>query len=312
LSIARPGFLLYEATLPALKASEWEECFKRRFLPGWRKWKKESTWKEAFLKMLYRVWHRSNTTCTADEAWTKYLVLNRNGSANELETSARHFNPLALFNEMKLQNNLAHLETRIRLVVSFADVRILAFGTLNKPRSPFSVNPNARIFLHPYGIDAEGASSDDRSDRSSRISIDSRMSIGREGSRSTFNSSLVDPGYQALPTSYTRLMYPLPSPSHANYPFHTPGGGDKRWLGSGEVEEEGLQWVGGLMIIAQLLGSHIHEPSGEDWPPLQDLDLVVGQGKNQYASFSWPDLWAIAPWMEDKINKRIDGPGLGN
>jgi hypothetical protein len=43
-------------------------------------------------------------------------------------------------------------------------------------------------------------------------------------------------------------MYPLPSPSHANYPFHTAGGGDKRWLGSGEVEEEGLQWVGGLLL----------------------------------------------------------------
>jgi hypothetical protein len=65
-------------------------------------------------------------------------------------------------------------------------------------------------------------------------------------------------------------------------------------------------------MIAQILGPRIHEPSGQDWPSLQDLDLVVGQGKNQYASLSWPDLWAIAPWMEERITKRIDGPGLGN
>ena len=50
LSIARPSWLLHEATLPNLKAVEWEECFNRRFLPGWRKWKKDSSWKEAFLK----------------------------------------------------------------------------------------------------------------------------------------------------------------------------------------------------------------------------------------------------------------------
>lgn len=55
--------------------------------------------------------------------------------------------------------------------------------------------------------------------------------------------------YQAPPPIYTRLTHPLPAPSHANYPFHTPGGGDKRWLGSDEVEEEGLQWVGGLMSV---------------------------------------------------------------
>jgi hypothetical protein len=51
LSIAPSDFLLFEATLPNLKGYEWEECFRRRFLPGWRKWKKEgSQWKEAFMK----------------------------------------------------------------------------------------------------------------------------------------------------------------------------------------------------------------------------------------------------------------------
>lgn len=31
----------------------------------------------------------------------RYIVLNRNGSANELEASSRSFNPLAIFNDMK-------------------------------------------------------------------------------------------------------------------------------------------------------------------------------------------------------------------
>lgn len=50
LSLARPSFLLYEATLPNLKSCEWEECFTRRFLPSWKKWRKDGSWKEAFLK----------------------------------------------------------------------------------------------------------------------------------------------------------------------------------------------------------------------------------------------------------------------
>lgn len=51
LSLARPEFLLFHATLPNLKAYEWEECFRRRFLPGWRKWRKDGgSWKEAFMK----------------------------------------------------------------------------------------------------------------------------------------------------------------------------------------------------------------------------------------------------------------------
>lgn len=48
-SKARPEWILYQATLPNLKDAEWEECFSRRFLPGWKKWKKEGKWKPAFL-----------------------------------------------------------------------------------------------------------------------------------------------------------------------------------------------------------------------------------------------------------------------
>ena len=90
LGLARPSFLLYEATLPNLRSREWEECFTRRFLPSWQKWRKDGSWKEGFLKcvlcpynvrqttmvhirnrVLFRLWHRGATSCTTDEAWTK-------------------------------------------------------------------------------------------------------------------------------------------------------------------------------------------------------------------------------------------------
>ncbi|KAF7432886.1 hypothetical protein PC9H_004830 [Pleurotus ostreatus] len=301
LSIANPGYLLYHAVIPNMSDREWEECFKRRFLPGWRRWKNDGNWREAFLKMLHRVQHRSSVSCTSDEAWTKYIVLNRNGSANELENSSRNFNPLAMFNELKLQNNLAHLETRIRLVLEIADVRILAFGTLTRPRAQRNVNKNAHCFLHPPGIDMQGCTGNDPQ---SAPAVDDHGVYPMQELNASMNP--VSPS-----GPYTRLAHPRPNPSHANYPFYTPGGGDKRWLGSGEVEEEGLQWVGGMMIVAQLLGPHTHDVSS-DWPPLQDLDLAVGPGRSNYGSFTWSDLAVVAPWMEERITNKISGAGLGH
>lgn len=52
LAFASSGFLLFDSTLPNLKSSEWEECFRRRFLPGWSKWKKDTSWREAFMKLV--------------------------------------------------------------------------------------------------------------------------------------------------------------------------------------------------------------------------------------------------------------------
>lgn len=57
LSLARPSYILFEATLPHLKDAEWEECFNRRFLPGWRKWKKDGSWKEVYLKSVVQHAH---------------------------------------------------------------------------------------------------------------------------------------------------------------------------------------------------------------------------------------------------------------
>ena len=43
----------------------------------------------------------------------------------------------------------------LELVVELADVRVIALGVLNKPRGTSSVNENARLFLHPPGIEKD-------------------------------------------------------------------------------------------------------------------------------------------------------------
>ncbi|KZP20193.1 hypothetical protein FIBSPDRAFT_544709 [Athelia psychrophila] len=306
LSLARAEYLLFEVTLPNLKSFEWEECFRRRFLPGWSKRKKVgSQWKAVFLQILHRVWHRSHTPCTSDEAWTKYIVLNRNGSANELEGSSRNFSPWVIFETLKEQSNLSHLETRIRVVAEFADVRILAFGVLNQPKTIF-INPNAHALLHPPGIGRSISSEQ-------QCQTDPLMKM-RTSKPPVLDFRLLHYSrrncaeYHSASPAYSRLTRPLPSPSHINYPFYTPGGKDKRWIGSGELEEDGLRWVGGLMLTAQLIGPLSHE-SYTDGPPLQDMGLVTGTGRNQYAPLCWEDVRTIAPWLE--ISKIIYGPGLG-
>jgi len=203
-----------------------------------------------------------------------------NGSACELQATSRSFDPFAIFNEIKQQANLAHLETRIRVVLELTDVRVLAFGTLSQ-KSPLTHNPNAHAFLHPPGIEKDFDP------------IPTPYLVHDHGvypMKSQPNVNHADYHY-----TYTRLRYPSPNWKYANYPFYTPGGNDRRWNGSGEAEEDGLQWVGGMMhsIITQLLSPHDSSPT------------------QQYASFSWADLWTIAPWLEDRITKRIDGPGLG-
>jgi hypothetical protein len=134
LSLARPSFLLFKATLPNLKEAEWEEAFRRRFLPSWAKWKKEGHWKEAYLKSVFS--NRfldppqsipgssiaSGTAVLQAAPPTKpgqgtpppskasslrltyrirYIVLNRNGSANQLQVTSRGFDPLVIFDDMK-------------------------------------------------------------------------------------------------------------------------------------------------------------------------------------------------------------------
>ena len=49
-----------------------------------------------------------------------------------------------------------HLTFIPKLVIELADVRILALGTITKPRSNFSINSNAHLFLNPPGIVGSG------------------------------------------------------------------------------------------------------------------------------------------------------------
>lgn len=125
------------------------------------------------------------------------------------------------------------------------------------------------------------------------------------------------------------MMHPLPSTSFSNYPYFTPGGEDRRWQGYGNTEDTGKVWIGGLMyglldslayqphvdtptcrIVAQVVGPRTKRRY-PDGPVSEDLQLVVGPGRAQYASLSWADLDAVAPWMHSLITLRMDGPGLG-
>ncbi|KAF8341481.1 uncharacterized protein EI90DRAFT_2989265 [Cantharellus anzutake] len=148
---ASPHFLLFQATLPKLTESQYEEAFKRRFLPSWTKIRKDGKWKEAFMKTLFTVHHRSNSTCTTSEAWTNYMTLNKTGHANSCHAFSRTFNPVDVFHNMKVNSNLAHFPTSARLLVRLIDVRVVVLGVLHRPTSCL-VNRNARLLLHPPGV----------------------------------------------------------------------------------------------------------------------------------------------------------------
>ena len=132
LAVAPAPVVLFDACIPRLAAADWADAFARRFLPAWRRWKRDASWKEVYLRsalpprrprahptrLLYRVWHRALSSCSADESWTKfaavlsvphlslissqrYIALNRNGSACELHATSRNFNPFLIFNQIK-------------------------------------------------------------------------------------------------------------------------------------------------------------------------------------------------------------------
>lgn len=113
--------------------------------------------------------------------------------------------------------------------------------------------------------------------------------------------------------------------------MYTPGGLDRRWVNEFELKCSDVKWVGNVMceiiplearrggalmrslsrLVAQLVGPHTMEPWSRS-PQLQDSDLVVGPGRNQYASLCWEDLNAIAPWLDERITKKLEGAGLGH
>ncbi|CAK5262841.1 unnamed protein product [Mycena citricolor] len=202
----------------------------------------------------------------------RYILLNRNGTANYLEGSSRGFSPFAIFEETRTQQNLLHLPMRVRVLVEFSDARVLVLGTLNRPRSSLSVNANAKLLLQPPGI--------------------------RPGGSTLSN------------LDYSRIRYPLPAESFFNYPFYTSGGSDRRWLAPGDAD---MEWVGSVMLVAQIITRDSNDDAtvSVDDDEFEDLDFILGPGRNQYASFTWEDLWTVAPWIRESISKEIDGAGLG-
>ena len=64
--------------------------------------------------------------------------------------------------------------------------------------------------------------------------------------------------------------------------------------------------------MAQITGPQTHVHNGPNLN-YQDADLINGPGRSQYASFTFADFDAIAPWMkEDYIRQRVFGQGLGH
>lgn len=126
----------------------------------------------------------------------------------------------------------------------------------------FFANSNAQAILHPPGIekvedpdipdidaltpDGCGQSSEDRV-----IQTPDHVSGVRNRGRQDVSRYAIQPLLswlsEGLRDSYRRLTHPLPVQSHENYPFYTPSDEDKRWLGSGELEENGMHWVGSMM-----------------------------------------------------------------
>lgn len=153
-------------------------------------------------------------------------------------------------------------------VVEFADFRILALGTMTIARSPASINVNAHLLLNPPGMEPPGLGDSPVAPFYSPISW--QRHIDDHGVYPVATTSDVSPSESAfvertaiilvavsvsqvlqLPFSsftYSRLTHPFPAAIHSNYPFHTPGGADARWLNQGEIRE-GSRWVGGFLCV---------------------------------------------------------------
>lgn len=136
--------------------------------------------------------HRSTTTCTTEEAYTRWVTLDRRGSATLNRMRAHTFDPLETFREIKLQNNLHHLPTTVRHVLDLTDVHILILGVLHSPTSLF-LNPNAHALLHPPLCYPEGPRAETRRpweiarERETRVAFQGRERSMSEGGETVLN-----------------------------------------------------------------------------------------------------------------------------
>jgi hypothetical protein len=61
--------------------------------------------------------------------------------------------------------------------------------------------------------------------------------------------------------------------------------------------------------VTALLVNHDDTLSEDD---SDEILKRMGAGRNRWVSFTADDLDAIAPWLDDHIEKRMEGMGLGN
>jgi len=73
-----------------------------------------------------------------------------------------------------------------------------------------------------------------------------------------------------------------------------------------------------LMLYLFVLRLIAQYGSRASWPPTlegsnSDTDdyRFATARRLQYCSFTWKDLWVIAPWLREGVTVEIDGPGLG-
>ncbi|KIM20645.1 hypothetical protein M408DRAFT_307013 [Serendipita vermifera MAFF 305830] len=358
LALSAPEAVLFMYDVPWLPEEIWHQAFLLRFLPSWTRWKRYHSWKRAFLTLLWRIYHRLHVTCTAEESWTNYVILSRQGIVNLNAASSRQYNPHAVLNEYKAQNNLTRQPSTTRLILQLADVRIIAIGTLGAPTS-FQVNRLAKEFVHPEGVYPQGITplihpqEEDEPPRSATSELASYSSTPRIAGTPITRSITMDatlphpPQYSlwrrfrsgtyserqtpqvphyvdiplivsppsprkierkpALPKRHPLLTRPRPIQEHRMFPNYTPGDHDLRWPISydGTVEES---WIGPMLVTA-LLVPHDDVLSEDDGA--EEVLKRIGAGRSRWASFTIDDLDAIAPWLDNHIDKRLEGMGLG-
>jgi hypothetical protein len=138
--------------------------------------------------------HRSVTTCTTEESYTRWVTLDRRGSATLNRVRAQSFDPLDIFRELKVQNNLHMFPTTVRHVLDLQDVHIRVLGVLHNPTSLF-LNANAQAFLHPPLCYPEGPRVETRRpwelarDRETRVTFQGRERSMSEGGESVLASN---------------------------------------------------------------------------------------------------------------------------
>jgi hypothetical protein len=92
--------------------------------------------------------HRTTSLCSSDESYTHWLTLDRRGSSTINRIRSQSFDPLGIFHELKILNNLSSYPTTVREVVRLTDVVVLVVGVLGGTNSLW-VNANGHLILHP-------------------------------------------------------------------------------------------------------------------------------------------------------------------